>query len=93
MPVRDEKTVVARLQENFLPLVRRTLRCLRSPLTVDLGIAIIDGADCDLAGFIPGELDQHNRYLTRITGELPVSLSGPIEQSDNTTKVLSIVDE
>jgi hypothetical protein len=70
MPVRDEKTVVARLQENFLPLVRRTLRCLRSPLTVDLGIAIIDGADCDLAGFIPGELDQHNRYLTRITGDI-----------------------
>jgi hypothetical protein len=27
------------------------------------------------------------------SGELPVSLSGPIEQSDNTTKVLSIVDE
>jgi hypothetical protein len=27
------------------------------------------------------------------TGELPISLSGPIEQSDNTTKVLSIVDE
>jgi hypothetical protein len=28
-----------------------------------------------------------------VIGELPVSLSGPIEQSDNTTKVLSIVDE
>jgi hypothetical protein len=27
------------------------------------------------------------------TGELPVSPSGPIEQSDNTTKVISIVDE
>jgi hypothetical protein len=26
-------------------------------------------------------------------GELPVSLSGPIEQSDNMTKILSIVEE
>jgi hypothetical protein len=57
LPVSDEKTVVARLQEISFPLVRGKLRYQRSAVTLDLGIAVTEGADSDLAGFIQSELD------------------------------------